>query len=102
MLYAGCAVKTADSMYYVFADGAFCLTRLSGLASTLAVVGCPRLAAVCFVAAILCLVLGVKLVAPDGLFSLERIQPRQSGPTTAGRRIRGERNPAKQPARVVG
>ena len=68
-LYAGCAVKTAESKYYVFPDSAFCLTRLSPLATNLAVVGWPRLAAVCFVAAMLCLVLGVKMVAPRGIFA---------------------------------
>ena len=67
-LYAGCAIKAADSKYYVFPDSAFCLTRLSPVATNLAVVGWPYLAAICFVGAILCLVLGVRMVAPRGVF----------------------------------
>jgi hypothetical protein len=67
-LYAGCAIKTAESKYYVFPDSAFCLTRLSPVAANLAVVGWPRLAAICFAGAILCLVLGVRMVAPRGVF----------------------------------
>jgi len=63
-LYSGCAIKTADSKYYVFTHGAFCLTRLSDIVMTLGVIGWPRLAAACFVAAILCLARGLILVAP--------------------------------------
>jgi hypothetical protein len=68
-LYAGCAIKTAESKYYVFPDSAFCLTRLPALATNLSVVGWPRLAVLCFVGAILCLVLGVRMVSSRGVFA---------------------------------
>jgi hypothetical protein len=58
-LYAGCAIKSAESKYYVFPDRAFCLTRLPEMASGLGVFGWPRLAAAFFVASMFCLVLGV-------------------------------------------
>src|SRR5262245_21607372 len=58
-LYAGCAIKTAESKYYVFPDRAFCLTRLPEMASGLGVLGWPRLAGALFVASLFCLVFGV-------------------------------------------
>ena len=93
-LYAGCAIKTADSKYYVFTEGAFCLTRLSEIATTLGVIGWPRLAAACFVAAILCLVLGVIVVAPrrwlflDGAHPNSQSEPEDGSPSQSDTRLR--------------
>jgi hypothetical protein len=58
-LYAGCAIKTAHSKYYVFPDGWFCLTRLGDMTRTLDVIGWPIPAAVCFLLGIICLLAGL-------------------------------------------
>jgi hypothetical protein len=58
-LFAGCAIKTAHSKYYVFPDGWFCLTRLSEMTRTLDVIGWPIPAAVCFLLGIICLLAGL-------------------------------------------
>jgi hypothetical protein len=87
-LYSGCAIKTANSKYFVFSDDQFCLTRLPGIVRNLTVIGWPILAAGCFVAGLFCLLLGVKALWPAGAssHSITALEPRVAAQAEAHRR----------------
>ena len=62
-LFAGCAIKTADSKYYVFPDRLYCLSHVGDVSAHLSVIGWPTAAFVCFLAGILSLAFGLTRIA---------------------------------------